>query len=164
MGGISIVVSLSLDYYTIDDVHDSSSWSRKPGNVDQKTGHTYTSSLQLLATLVVQAWEKVPTELIRKALVFSGYTETAKLHEEEASQEIVQFSKKEVLGTTVEKIAGDDGRMVWIEDNNGPNCHRKEGFLEEEMEFAASTTIDPSSSTTTHPCKCGPIATGSFKT
>ena len=41
--------------------------------VNKKTGHPLAPSRQLLAQWVVQAWEKVPEELIRKAWVVSGY-------------------------------------------------------------------------------------------
>ena len=88
--------------------------------VNKKTGHPLAPSRQLLAQWVVQAWEKVPEELIRKAWVVSGYKDVEKLQDAATSQELVEYSNEE-LGTIVENIAGDDAMDAWQDDANDPD-------------------------------------------
>ena len=87
--------------------------------INEKTDHPYPPSRQLLATWVVEAWEKVPEDLVRKAWVVSGYPSGSDIEEGVRSDAIVEYTRRE-LGTMVENIAGDDAMMAWIDSANDP--------------------------------------------
>ena len=85
--------------------------------INDQTGHPYAPSRQLLAMWVVQAWKKIPEELVKKAWVVSGYTDMVDLEDQAASREIVEYSTED-LGSMVEKYVGDDAMMAWIDECN----------------------------------------------
>ena len=87
--------------------------------INEKTDHPYPPSRQLLATWVVEAWEQVPDDLVRKAWVVSGYPSSSDIEEGVRSDAIVEYTRRE-LGTMVENIAGDDAMMAWIDSANDP--------------------------------------------
>lgn len=85
--------------------------------INDQTGHPYAPSRQLLAMWVVQAWKKIPEELVKKAWVVSGYTDMVDLEDQAASREIVEYSTED-LGSMIEKYVGDDAMMAWIDECN----------------------------------------------
>lgn len=82
------------------------------------SGHPLAPSRQLLAGWVVQAWEKVPVDLIKRAWEVSGYRPSDQLEGEARSTEIVESDRRE-LGSMVKKIAGTDAMDAWIDRTNG---------------------------------------------
>ena len=85
--------------------------------INEKTGHPYAPSCQLLAQWVVQAWDRISEDLVRKAWAVCGYRPVEDLEGEATSDAVVEYSQQE-LGTIVERIMGDDARMAWIDEAN----------------------------------------------
>ena len=76
-------------------------------------------SRQVLAQWIVKAWAKIPNKLFQKLWEVCGYKSTEDLSNEEetASVAVINYSQEQ-LGTMIENIAGDDGRMTWIDEEN----------------------------------------------
>lgn len=110
--------------------------------INDKTGHPYPPSRQLLATWVVQSWAKIPESLVRKAWEVSGYTDMNVL-QDQASGEIVEYSPEE-LGSMVERYAGDAAMMAWIDESNDHDPDFL--FPEEEEEVEEGDEMEESSS------------------
>ena len=85
-----------------------------------KTGHPLAPSRQLLTQWIVKAWAKVPKELVWKSWEVCGYksTEDISNEEETTSVAVINYSQEQLV-TMIENIAGDDGRMAWIDEANG---------------------------------------------
>ena len=83
------------------------------------TGHPLAPSCQLFVQCIVKAWAKVPKELVWKSWEVYGYKSTEDLSNEEetTSVAVINYSQEQ-LGTMIENIAGDDARMVWIDEAN----------------------------------------------
>ena len=93
-------------------------WSVR-STTNPKTGHPLAQYLQLLAQWIVEAWAKVPKELVRKSWEVCGYKSTEDLSNEEetASVTVINYSQEQ-LGTMIDNIAGYDARMAWIDEAN----------------------------------------------
>ncbi len=108
---------------------------------------------------MVQAREKVPTELIRKAWLVCGYCPLKDLKEDATSQSIIKYMNME-MGSIIEKIWGNHTMMVWIELANDSDIHPEKGFLIEkkerdewlqnESEILRFSCFDSSNSSDTH--------------
>ena len=87
--------------------------------INPKTGHPLAPYRQLRAQWIVNAWAKVPKELVRISWEFCGYKSTEYLSNEEetASVAVIKYSQEQ-LGTMIENIAGDDAIMAWIDEAN----------------------------------------------
>jgi len=85
--------------------------------LNEKTGNPLAPSRQLLAKWVVEAWEKVPAELIKKAWVVCGYKTQEELAAatEESSGSLVVYSPGE-LGKIVERAAGEVAAAHFLYD------------------------------------------------
>ena len=84
-----------------------------------KTGHPLDPSRQLFAHWIVKAWAKVPKELVRKSWEVCEYKSTEGLNNEEEMESVAVINySQEQLGTMIENIAGDDARMVRIDEAN----------------------------------------------
>ena len=99
--------------------------------VNPKTDHPLAPSRQLLAMWVVEAWDKVPVEIIQKAWVVCGYQSMEQLHKKSESSAIIDYTRRE-LGSMVEKICGQDGIDAWIDDANDPDPEFPEDSDEED--------------------------------
>ena len=104
-----------------------------------KTGHPLARSCQLLAQWIVKAWAKVPKELDRKLWEVCGYKSAEDLSKEEetASIAVINYSQEQ-LGTMIENISGDDGRIAWIDEAND----RKPVFPKEENDVSWDVGTD----------------------
>ena len=100
----------------------------------QDNGHPYAPSRQLLAQWIVEAWKKIPEDLVKKAWAVCQYRAVGELEKEVASEAIVEYSK-ENLGSFVEKIVGEAGINAWIDDANDPEVDPEKGFPEVEGEL-----------------------------
>ena len=60
-------------------------------------GHPITPSRQLCATWVVNAWEKVRPELIRKAWQLANYKSVDEIERENCGSEIVIFNEDHIV-------------------------------------------------------------------
>ena len=87
--------------------------------INDKTGHPCAPSRQLLVQWVVQAWEKIPTDLIKKAWTVSGYKKFSDL-EASNTGDIVQYSPQE-LGTIIENLADDNFVKAFQDEMNDPD-------------------------------------------
>jgi hypothetical protein len=87
--------------------------------INDKTGHPCAPSRQLLVQWVVQAWEKIPTDLIKKAWTVSGYKKFSDL-EASNTGDIVQYSPQE-LGTIIENLTDDNFVMAFQDEMNDPD-------------------------------------------
>ena len=87
--------------------------------VNEKTGHPMAPSRQLLAKWIVEAWEKVSEELVRKAWTVSGYKTMEELKDATRSKALVKYTRRE-LCSIVEKIAGEDASQAMIDPYNEP--------------------------------------------
>ena len=90
--------------------------------INAKTGSPKAPSRQLLAQWVVQAWDRVPEALCRKAWVVCGYRPAEDSCSTSGSTAIVnyQYSQDE-LGKIVEKIIGGDDSSHFYDDANNPD-------------------------------------------
>ena len=96
---------------------------------NEKTGQPLAPSRQLLCQWVVQAWSKVPEELMRKAWVVCGYRSMKDLDRECDNSAVVMYDQ-EGLKSVVEKAAGADALTIFNDPEN-----EAEEFSDEEDEM-----------------------------
>ena len=66
----------------------------------------------------MDAWGCVSEELVKKSWIVAGYRTSGELGREVNSSALVHYSKED-LGSIVENIAGNAGRMMWMYHGNG---------------------------------------------
>ena len=64
--------------------------------INAKTDHPLPPSHQLLAQWIVQAWDKVPEELVCKSWEVCGYKSVEDMSREVANEEIVNYSPQQL--------------------------------------------------------------------
>lgn len=114
--------------------------------INEKTGHPFQPSRQLLAQWVVAAWAKIPDELVRRAWEVCGYRSMDKLQEEARSEALVEYSP-DALGSLVEKLCGEDGNNAWLDPENDPDLGPEESFpddddADDEWELASVSGVE----------------------
>lgn len=81
-----------------------------------RNGHPITPSRQLCATWVVNAWEKIPSEIIKKAWILANYKSMEDLSRDTTyDNEIVEYSSEDIVKKICESIddkASDDGTTI----------------------------------------------------
>ena len=105
--------------------------------IHEDTGHPYPPTRQLLAQWVVEAWDMVSEELVKKSWEVCGYKSVGALRSDAATTEIVELTDHD-LGAEVETIAGDDAKMAWIDDRN----KRDDAFPDDENDVSWDVTDD----------------------
>ena len=95
-----------------------------------KTACEMAPSRQLLATWTVEAWEKVPEELVRKSFTVCGYkTKEEIANANRSSSDIVTY-EKEQLRKLVEEVAGSEALTLY----DDPENEAEDEFPEDETE------------------------------
>ena len=79
-------------------------------------GHPFPPSRQLLAQWVVETWEKIPAELVRKSWIVSGYQTTEHIADAHASNCVITEYSQAELGQIVEHTAGARASLHFLHD------------------------------------------------
>ena len=80
--------------------------------------HPKAPSRQLLATWAVEAWKKVPEELVRKSWIVCQYKTTEEIANENTSSTAVVEYDEERLRQIVEQIAGANALTLYDDPEN----------------------------------------------
>eukprot|EP00957_Ditylum_brightwellii_P024333 1835324-Ditylum_brightwellii.AAC.1 len=93
-------------------------------------GHPKAPSCQLLVTWAMEAWEKVPKELVQRSWAVCHYKSTEEIANGNTSSSAVVAYDEAKLGQIVEQVAGTDALTLY----NDPENAAEDEFLEDDIE------------------------------
>ena len=96
-------------------------------------GHPKAPSRQLLATWAVEAWEKVPEELVQKSWTVCQYKSVEEIANENTDSRAVVEYDEAMLQQIVERGAGADALTLY----NDPENAAEDEFPENDIEEAS---------------------------
>ena len=82
--------------------------------LNSKTEAPIAPTRQLLSTWIVEAWEKVPEELVRKSLTACGYIPEDQINA--SNEDAIIFYSAAKVGTLVEKLCGEDAHTTFEDE------------------------------------------------